>query len=116
MKTANETRAVSVEEYEYEIGMQIRQLRIRAGYDQIQLAELAAVSRSALKNLEAGRGSTLATLVKVVRALKQTEWLRRLSPISSMSPMQLLRNQQLTSPRQRVYRPRPKSNPAQKED
>ncbi|GAB3253718.1 hypothetical protein GCM10027296_21320 [Chitinimonas naiadis] len=98
--------ARSVGDYEREVGEQIRRLRFQVGLDQVQLAELAAVSRGAVKGLEAGRGSTLSTLIKVLRALKQEDWLFRLSPQATISPMQIWRDQRLLNARKKVYRAR----------
>jgi len=51
------------------LGDTVRHQRIRRGLDQRDLAELAGVSTSALRRLEAGRGSTLRTTLAVLRVL-----------------------------------------------
>ncbi len=81
-------------------------MRIRSNQEQTELAERAGVSVGALKNLEGGKGSSLKTLIKVARALGRTDWLEALAPKVTVSPMQMLRAQSKTTPRQRVYRPR----------
>jgi transcriptional regulator with XRE-family HTH domain len=102
----------TVEEWEVRIGEQVRAARIAADLDQARLAALADVSIGALSNLERGKGSSLKTLVAVVRALGRADWLESLAPAVTVSPMQLLRARQRT-PRQRVrvrsrdLRPRP---------
>jgi transcriptional regulator with XRE-family HTH domain len=98
----------STAEWETGVGDQIRSLRLRTGYDQAQLAELASVSVGALKNLEQGKGSTLGTVIKVVRALEREDWLDSLSPASLISPIDVLRAGRST--RSRVYRPRSSAN------
>lgn len=91
----------TVGEWETLVGDQVRRVRISKNMDQVGLAELANVSVGAVSNLERGKGSSLRTLVAVLRALGRTEWLELLAPTISVSPMQLLRAKQKT-PRQRV--------------
>ncbi len=91
----------TVEEWEAALGDQIRRVRIGRDLDQAGLAELANVSIGAISNLERGKGSSLRTLISVVRALGRTEWLESLAPAVGVSPMQLLRSKQRT-PRLRV--------------
>jgi len=58
-----------------------------------------------VRNLEVGRGSTLRTLVRVVRALGRTDWLEALAPPVTVSPLALLSSKRpATRPRQRVSR------------
>jgi len=78
-------------EWESEIGQQLRALRLRHNVDQRQLAQQAGVALNAVKNLEGGRGATLTSLVKVVRALGRSDWLRTLAPPVSISPLQMLK-------------------------
>jgi transcriptional regulator with XRE-family HTH domain len=79
------------EEWESEIGQQLRALRLRQNVDQRRLAQQAGVALNAVKNLEAGRGATLTSLVKVVRTLGRSDWLRALAPPVSISPLQMLK-------------------------
>jgi transcriptional regulator with XRE-family HTH domain len=82
-------------EWEARIGRSIRELRQRANLTQAELAERSNASLSAVRYLESGKGSSLATLVRVVRALERTEWLEALAPPGpSISPIALLRAQQ----------------------
>lgn len=87
------------EEMEIELGQQLRDLRLRRNIDQRQLAEQAGVALNAVKNLENGRGATLSSLVKVLRALGRADWLNTLAPAVKISPMQMLKTRQ---PRQRA--------------
>ena len=70
----------TVEEWESYLGEQVRNLRIRANLDQIQLAGRADISLGALKNLEGGKGSSLKSLIKVMQALGRSDWLEALAP------------------------------------
>jgi transcriptional regulator with XRE-family HTH domain len=83
---------LTLDEWEQSVGQQVRAARIAANLDQARLAELANVSKGAVSNLERGHGSSLKTLVAVVRALGRTDWLESLAPPISVSPMQMLRN------------------------
>jgi len=88
------------EEWEGSLGADVRRLRLARRYTQNELAERANVSLSALKNLEAGRGSSLATVVRVAKALDRTEWLSSFAPAEpSFSPMDLLRRSAEKGPR-----------------
>jgi transcriptional regulator with XRE-family HTH domain len=91
----------TVSEWEALVGDQIRRVRIAQNLDQARLAELADISIGAVSNLERGKGSSLRTLIAVLRALGRTEWLESLAPTAAVSPMQLLRAKQKT-PRRRV--------------
>lgn len=85
---------LTVAEWEADVGRQIRAARVARGLDQAHLAALANVSPATLSNLERGRGSTLKTVVAVARALGRTDWLEKLAPEVTVSPMQMLRAKQ----------------------
>ena len=89
----------TTEELEAQLGLQIRALRLRRNVDQQALAERAGVALSALKNVESGKGSTLKTLLKVLRALDRLDWIGSLAPTISISPLQMLKQK---APRQRA--------------
>ncbi len=93
----------TTEELEVQLGQQIRALRLRRNVDQQSLAAQAGVALSALKNVESGKGATLRTLLKVLRALDRLDWLKSLSPTVSISPLQMLAQK---APRQRASSPR----------
>jgi transcriptional regulator with XRE-family HTH domain len=100
-------RHLTIDQWEAILGDQIRQVRIVRNLDQAELAELADVSVGAVSNLERGKGSSLRTLVGVLRALDRTDWIESLAPAVGVSPMQLLRSKQKTpQPRARVGRKR----------
>jgi len=83
------------------VGRQIRAARISNELDQTGLAALANVSVGALSNLERGKGSSLTTVIAIVRALGRTDWLESLAPVVSVSPIQMLRSKR-TAPPSRV--------------
>ena len=96
----------STSDYEVALGEQVRRLRIANSMDQQQLANAANVSLGAVKNLEGSKGSSLKTLIMIVRALNAERWLESLSPETTVSPLQMLRDQNKSTPRRRVYRSR----------
>ncbi len=84
----------TVQEWEVEIGRQVRDLRLRSDRTQADLARAANVSVSTLAALEHGSGSSLSTLVAVVRALGRDDWLEQLAPPQPISPLAVLEDQQ----------------------
>jgi transcriptional regulator with XRE-family HTH domain len=88
------------------LGERIKKLRLNRNLDQLTTAEKAGVSEKALRNLEAGRGSTVETLLRVLKALDYLQGLDLLVPEASINPLLLLR--QSKTPR-RVRRPRKQS-------
>lgn len=90
-----------VDEWEAAVGAQIRELRLRRDQRQRDLARYANVSVAALQRLEGGKGSTLATLVAVLRALDRETWLQQLAPPVSVSPMEALRERRRVEERTR---------------
>lgn len=84
------TRLTTVER-EAELGRNLRDLRLRQNIDQRQLAERADVALNAVKRLEGGKGATVTSLVKVLRALGREDWLETLAPQITVSPLQILK-------------------------
>src|SRR5580698_5472117 len=101
---------MSPRELQVALGSQLQELRIAKNLDQITTAEKAGVSEKALRNLEAGRGSSVETLVRVLKALDSLDGLRLLAPKPSISPMALLRHSGAV--RRRVRRSALEAHPA----
>lgn len=99
----------TTEEWEKLLGAQVRRSRLLQDVDQLTLAREANVSVGALRNLESGSGSTLRTLIRVVRALGEQEWLEDLEPQLEVSPLQLARAEQRRREPQRASRTRNRS-------
>lgn len=78
------------QQLEVDLGIAVRARRIEGRLTQDELAERANVSLGAVKNLENGRGSTTGTLVRVVHALGQDQWLRALMPVIEFNPLDLV--------------------------
>ena len=92
-------------EIEQQLGEQVRRLRLQQALTQVELAGACGLSLGAIRGLEAGSGSSLKTLILVVRHLGLQEWLGHLAPAVSISPMDLMRTTTKTE-RQRSYKPR----------
>ncbi len=103
----------TVSEWEARLGHQVRRVRIAQDLDQARLAELADLSIGAVSNLERGKGSSMRTMIAVLRALGRVDWLESLAPPVAVSPLQLLRaKQRLPQPRVRASRKRrPEAGP-----
>jgi transcriptional regulator with XRE-family HTH domain len=95
----------TTEDLEARLGAHLRTLRLRQGLTQRQLAERAGVALTAVGHAETGRGATLRTFVRLLKALGRADWLGTLAPQVSISPVQMLRSE---APRQRAYAPRRK--------
>ena len=100
----NDMTFMSPDELQAALGKQLQELRIAKSLNQVMTAEKAGISEKALRNLEAGRGSSIETLVRVLKALDSLDGLRLLAPKPSVSPLALLRHSQTA--RRRVRRSR----------
>jgi transcriptional regulator with XRE-family HTH domain len=90
-------------ELQIALGERLRRIRLSRNADQATTAAKAGISERALRNLEAGRGSTVETLVRFLKALDALNGIDLLAPQPLVSPMMLLRTH--TEP-QRMRRPR----------
>jgi transcriptional regulator with XRE-family HTH domain len=93
----------SIEELQRSLGERLRRLRVARNLDQRTTAEKAGISEKALRNLETGRGSTVESLLRVLKALDSLEGIELLAPKPTVNPLSLLRNAKV---RQRVRHPR----------
>jgi transcriptional regulator with XRE-family HTH domain len=82
-------------DWESRIGGEVRGLRLRQRLTQAELAQRANISLSAVKYLEKGRGSSLATLIRIARVFGRTDWLASFAPPEpAVSPLAILREHQ----------------------
>jgi len=63
------TASSTPEELQQALGERLRRLRLRRDLDQLQAAAKAGISEKALRNLEAGRGSTVETFAPSAQGL-----------------------------------------------
>jgi len=88
------------EEVVAEMGRRIRSYRLQSNMDQRAVAERAGISRRTLQGLEQGTGSTVETLVRVLKALDRIQSLEAFLPEPSVSPIALFDG---PKERQRAY-------------
>jgi transcriptional regulator with XRE-family HTH domain len=73
------------------VGHRLERHRIAADLTQAALAERAGVSKRTLERIEAGRGSELASLLRVLRALDLLDGVDALIPDLPASPLEELK-------------------------
>ena len=73
----------------------MQQLRLSRNLDQRTVADKAGIARAALQNLEAGRGSSVKTLVRILKALNYLEGIEILAPEPTINPLALLKTKRL---------------------
>ena len=93
----------SAEELQSILGEQLQSLRLAKNLDQRTTAEKGGISEKALRNLEAGRGYSVESLLRVLKALDSLEGIEMLAPKPSVNPIALLHS---TEARRRVRHPR----------
>lgn len=80
----------NISDRELAVGRAVRRWRIDAGYTQMDVAERAGLSRSAVQSLETGAGSRLDTLLRILRALHREDALDSFALDTSPTPLDLL--------------------------
>ena len=90
-------------ELEVALGGRLRELRVRRNLGQAEVAAAAGVGRRAIYTLESGGGSTVETLLRVLKALGITDPIAALAPAPQVSPLAVLRS---PKPPQRAGRKR----------
>lgn len=86
-----------ITELENRTGRILREIRLNRGISQKELARLSDLSVSTVANLERGRGASLQTFLRAVRALDRLDFLDSLDEgLDGPTPMQLLRASEST--------------------
>jgi transcriptional regulator with XRE-family HTH domain len=99
---------LSPHELEVALGSRLRDLRLRRNLAQAEVAASAGVGRRAIYTLESGGGSTVETLLRVLKALGVTDPIAALAPVPQVSPLALLRSPK--SPQRASRKPRGKTS------
>ena len=94
---------MTIAELATELGTRVRDLRVRQRFSQDELAAQAGLGVRAIRDLERGKGSTVESLLKVLKALDSLEGLSYLAPRPSVDPIALLKQR---APRTRVRKSR----------
>ncbi len=96
----------TLNEHELDLGEKLKRLRLNKNWDQKMLAARAGISVRALRNLEGGQGSTVKTLLSIVRALGRESWLETIAPVATINPLTLTsrasQRVRATSPKVRI--------------
>jgi len=98
---------LSPHELEVALGVRLRELRLRRNLSQAEVAASASVGRKAIYTLENGEGSTVETLLRVLKALEITDPIAALAPAPQVSPLALLRSPK--SPQRAGRKPKEKT-------
>lgn len=72
-------------ELQIELGQRVRQLRLFRNLDQRTVSEKAGISKATYRNLEAGRGSSVETLLRTLKALDYLQGIEMLAPEASVT-------------------------------
>jgi transcriptional regulator with XRE-family HTH domain len=94
-------RFVGPEVVTAEIGRRIKAHRLRCNLDQRTVAERSGVGLKTLRALEQGTGSTVETLVRVMKGLDMIQALDGFLPEPSVSPIAVF---EMPRERRRAYR------------
>lgn len=78
---------------EAELGRRIEAARLAANITQAELAAAAGIARRTVSRIEAGTGSSLETLIRVLRALGLADRLDALLPHPEVRPIERIRLQ-----------------------
>ena len=81
----------SISDLARSLGNSVRQLRLARNLDQRTTAERAGISLRALGMLENGRGSTLETMLRTLKALGYEKNIEMLAPAPTVNPLALLK-------------------------
>ncbi|WP_341313753.1 helix-turn-helix transcriptional regulator [Paraburkholderia sp. IMGN_8] len=81
------------EELEAELGRRLKTLRVHKNLDQAPVWARASISVSSLSKLENGGGSSLRTLIRVLRVLGRETWLETIAPVATINPEMMVPRQ-----------------------
>jgi transcriptional regulator with XRE-family HTH domain len=85
-----------------ELGSRLRSIRIQRRLEQRELAVRAGISERTVRALELGEGSTVDSLLRVLKAMESLDGIEALAQRPSLNPLDLLRNRH--NPPKRVRR------------
>ncbi|HEU5280789.1 MAG TPA: helix-turn-helix transcriptional regulator [Gammaproteobacteria bacterium] len=95
---------LSAEALEQSLGEDIKAHRLQKNITRQDLCARAGISENALRNLEGGKGATLKTFIKTLKALNRASWLETIAPKTSINPLHLTQtNQQRQRAREKKH-------------
>ena len=95
---------------EQELGKRLKARRLDLNLSQVQAAERSGLSRRTITAIENGKGSTLTTLIALLRALQALDTLEGFLPDPGPSPLLLAKLQE--EPRKYASNPRKTQTPS----
>jgi len=72
-----------------ELGIRLKEIRLRKNIQQIELAEDTGVSDGTIRRIEAGENTSIENFIKLLRGLGLLENLEQLLPEEPASPMMM---------------------------
>ncbi|MEI7298211.1 helix-turn-helix transcriptional regulator [Paraburkholderia tropica] len=91
-----------------DVGRKLKTLRVHKNLDQATVAARGGISVRSLRNVESGDGSSLHTLILILRVLGREAWLDTIAPVPTINPVMMTRD---AVPRRRASKPRGKRPP-----
>ena len=82
----------STNDWESYIGRQVKRARLDANITQEEVASRCGLSTLTVAKLEAGQGSRLSTLIKVLKVLGLEGQLETIVPEAPISPIQIMQS------------------------
>jgi transcriptional regulator with XRE-family HTH domain len=89
---------------EQELGHRLKQRRLELNLNQTEVAEKSGLGRRTITAIENGEGSTLGTLIALLRALQALHHIEQVLPDPGPSPLLLAKLQE--EPRKYASKPR----------
>ncbi len=91
-------------EIEKELGERLKRRRLDLNFSQEEIAERTGLARRTITAIENGEGSTMSTLIALLRALNSLDCIEQILPDPGPSPLLLARLQE--EPRKYASKPR----------
>lgn len=87
-----ELQFLTIPELSEELGRRVRAYRLRHGIEQSEVARIGGLTERTVRTLEQGGGSSLETLLRVMKALGTLDGLDHLFPMAvSIDPLAMLK-------------------------
>jgi transcriptional regulator with XRE-family HTH domain len=108
----NEGSALPLDQVMQALGQRLEAYRISRNIRQSDLADMAGLSRMTVSKLESGKGGTLDSLLRVLRALGVEDRLQLIVPEAGISPLDPRSGKGQQRQRVRLAEPGPNSDEA----
>ena len=92
-----------------QIGSKLKELRIIKGMKQTELSQASGVSVFTISAVENGKSTSLLTIIQILRALENLDYLNQFFQQQEMSPIAYAKLMEKNKRRERVKTSKPKS-------